>query len=173
MIGNVFNMKRSPYIFNFYLCVKISLVNNQISFNRKNPFVCRRIFLLLESCSCFHRVEQQHQMTNVKAYLMLLTTQDAIAKLCCTCKQFKLLNTGQQLSCSQLQNSQVVKARRKEAQIAASQSTPLLTHSCAHEQRGAAARVPAPHSSASRCRLPPRCDASIFSLLHCKSQTSQ
>jgi hypothetical protein len=34
----VFNMKRSPYDFNFcLLCVKISLVDNWTSFNRKNP----------------------------------------------------------------------------------------------------------------------------------------
>jgi hypothetical protein len=34
----VFNMKRSPYDFNFYLlCVEISLVDNQTFFSRKNP----------------------------------------------------------------------------------------------------------------------------------------
>jgi hypothetical protein len=34
----VFNMKRSPYDFNFcLLCVEISLVDNWTSFNRKNP----------------------------------------------------------------------------------------------------------------------------------------
>jgi hypothetical protein len=34
----VFNMKRSPYGFNFcLLCVEISLVDNRTSFNRKNP----------------------------------------------------------------------------------------------------------------------------------------
>jgi hypothetical protein len=34
----VFNMKRSPYGFNFYLlCIEISLADNQTSFNRKNP----------------------------------------------------------------------------------------------------------------------------------------
>jgi hypothetical protein len=33
----VFNMKRSPYGFNFYLlCIKISLVDNQTSLNQKN-----------------------------------------------------------------------------------------------------------------------------------------
>jgi 3-dehydroquinate dehydratase len=38
MVGDVFNMKRSPYGFNFcLLCVEISLVDNQTSFNRKNP----------------------------------------------------------------------------------------------------------------------------------------
>jgi hypothetical protein len=45
----VFNMKRSPYGFNFYrLCVEISLVDNQTSFNRKNPS-----YLVL-SCHNFH-----------------------------------------------------------------------------------------------------------------------
>jgi hypothetical protein len=34
----VFNVKRSPYGFNFcLLCVKISLVDNWTSFNRNNP----------------------------------------------------------------------------------------------------------------------------------------
>jgi hypothetical protein len=34
----VFNMKRSPYGFNFYLlCIEISLVDNWTSFNQKNP----------------------------------------------------------------------------------------------------------------------------------------
>jgi hypothetical protein len=34
----VFNMKRSPYGFNFcFLCVEISLVDNRTSFNQKNP----------------------------------------------------------------------------------------------------------------------------------------
>jgi hypothetical protein len=34
----VFNMKRSPYDFNFYLlCDEISLVDNRTSFHRKNP----------------------------------------------------------------------------------------------------------------------------------------
>jgi hypothetical protein len=34
----VFNMKRSPYGFNFcLLCVEISLVDNWTSFNKKNP----------------------------------------------------------------------------------------------------------------------------------------
>jgi hypothetical protein len=34
----VFNIKRSPYNFNFYLlCVEISLVDNWTSFNRKKP----------------------------------------------------------------------------------------------------------------------------------------
>jgi hypothetical protein len=45
----VFNMKRSPYGFNFYLlCDKISLVDNQTSFNRKN-----QSYLVL-SCHDFH-----------------------------------------------------------------------------------------------------------------------
>jgi hypothetical protein len=36
MVDDVFNMKRSLYGFNFYLlCVKISLVDNQTSFNQK------------------------------------------------------------------------------------------------------------------------------------------
>jgi hypothetical protein len=34
----VFNMRRSPFDFNFYLlCVKNSLVDNCTSFNQKNP----------------------------------------------------------------------------------------------------------------------------------------
>jgi hypothetical protein len=34
----MFNMKRSPYGFNFYLlCVEIFLVDNRTSFNQKNP----------------------------------------------------------------------------------------------------------------------------------------
>jgi hypothetical protein len=34
----VFNMKRSPYGFNFcLLCVEISLLDNRTSFNQKNP----------------------------------------------------------------------------------------------------------------------------------------
>jgi hypothetical protein len=38
MVGDVFNMKRSPYGFNFCpLYIEISLVDNRTSFNRKNP----------------------------------------------------------------------------------------------------------------------------------------
>jgi hypothetical protein len=45
----VFNMKRSPYDFNFYLLyVEISLVDNRTSFNRKNPS-----YLIL-TCHDFH-----------------------------------------------------------------------------------------------------------------------
>jgi hypothetical protein len=45
----VFNMKRSPYGFNFcLLCDKISLVDNRTSFNRKNP----SYFVL--TCHDFH-----------------------------------------------------------------------------------------------------------------------
>jgi hypothetical protein len=37
MVGDVFNMKRSSYGFNFYLlCVEISLLDNRTSFNQKN-----------------------------------------------------------------------------------------------------------------------------------------
>jgi hypothetical protein len=37
MVGDVFSMKRSSCGFNFcLLCIKISLVDNRISFNRKN-----------------------------------------------------------------------------------------------------------------------------------------
>jgi hypothetical protein len=45
----VFNMKRSPYGFNFCLpCVKISLVDNWTSFNKKDPS-----YLVL-ACHDFH-----------------------------------------------------------------------------------------------------------------------
>jgi hypothetical protein len=45
----VFNMKRSPNGFNFYLlCVEISLVDNWTSFNQKNPS-----YLVL-TCHDFH-----------------------------------------------------------------------------------------------------------------------
>jgi hypothetical protein len=48
-IGNVFNMKRSPYDFNFYLLyIEISLVDNQTSFNRKN------LSYLVLTCHDFH-----------------------------------------------------------------------------------------------------------------------
>jgi hypothetical protein len=37
-VSDVFNMKRSPYDFNFcLLCVEIFLVDNQTYFNQKNP----------------------------------------------------------------------------------------------------------------------------------------
>jgi hypothetical protein len=37
-VGDVFNIKRAPYDFNFYLLyIEISLVDNQASFNQKNP----------------------------------------------------------------------------------------------------------------------------------------
>jgi hypothetical protein len=49
MVGGVFNIKTSSYDFNFcLLCVEISLVDNQTSFNRKNPS-----YLVL-SCHDFH-----------------------------------------------------------------------------------------------------------------------
>jgi hypothetical protein len=45
----VFNIKRSPYGFNFcLLCVEISLMDNRTSFNQKNPS-----YLVL-SCHDFH-----------------------------------------------------------------------------------------------------------------------
>jgi hypothetical protein len=45
----VFNMKRSPYNFNFcLLCVEISLVDSRTSFNQKNPS-----YLVL-TCHDFH-----------------------------------------------------------------------------------------------------------------------
>jgi hypothetical protein len=45
----VFIMKKSPYDFNFcLLCVEISLVDNWISFNQKNPS-----YLVL-TCHDFH-----------------------------------------------------------------------------------------------------------------------
>jgi hypothetical protein len=48
-VGDVFNMKSSPYGFNFcLLCVEISLVDNWTSFNRKNPS-----YLVL-TCHDFH-----------------------------------------------------------------------------------------------------------------------
>jgi hypothetical protein len=50
----VFNMKRSPYDFNFcLLCVEISLVDNHTSFNQKNPshlvFLCHYFYPLVVS----------------------------------------------------------------------------------------------------------------------------
>jgi hypothetical protein len=49
MVGDVFNMKRSLYDFNFcLLCVKIYLVDNRTSFNKKNPS-----YLILP-CHDFH-----------------------------------------------------------------------------------------------------------------------
>jgi hypothetical protein len=48
-VGDVFNMKRSPYNFNFCLpYVEISLVDNRTSFNQKNPS-----YLVL-TCHDFH-----------------------------------------------------------------------------------------------------------------------
>jgi hypothetical protein len=48
-VGDVFNMKRSPYGFNFcLLCVEISLVDSRTSFNRKTPS-----YLILP-CHNFH-----------------------------------------------------------------------------------------------------------------------
>jgi hypothetical protein len=45
----VFNLKRSPYGFNFFLlCDEISLLDNRTSFNQKNPS-----YLVL-SCHDFH-----------------------------------------------------------------------------------------------------------------------
>jgi hypothetical protein len=47
----VFNIKRSPYDFNFYLLyVEISLVDNRTSSNQKNPS-----YLML-TCHDFHRL---------------------------------------------------------------------------------------------------------------------
>jgi hypothetical protein len=47
----VFNMKRSPYDFNFYLLyVEISLVDNQTSFNQKN------LSYLVLTCHDFHHL---------------------------------------------------------------------------------------------------------------------
>jgi hypothetical protein len=47
----VFNMKRSPYDFNFYLlCVEVFLVDNWTSFNRKN------YSYLILPCHNFHHL---------------------------------------------------------------------------------------------------------------------
>jgi hypothetical protein len=49
MVGDVFNMKRSPYGFNFcLLCIEISLVDIWTFFNRENPS-----YLVL-TCHDFH-----------------------------------------------------------------------------------------------------------------------
>jgi hypothetical protein len=58
----VFNMKRSPYDFNFYLlCVEISLVDNQTSLNRKNPS-----YLIL-TCYDFHPLMVSDDMNGRRA----------------------------------------------------------------------------------------------------------
>jgi hypothetical protein len=45
----MFNIKMSPYDFNFYLlCIKISLVDNRASFNQKNHSY------LVSCCHDFH-----------------------------------------------------------------------------------------------------------------------
>jgi hypothetical protein len=57
----VFNMKRSPYDFIFYLlCDKISLVDNRTSFNRKNSSY------LIFACHDFHPLVVNDDPNDVK-----------------------------------------------------------------------------------------------------------
>jgi hypothetical protein len=58
----VFNMKKSPYVFNFrLLCVEISLVDNWTSFNRKN------LSYLVLPCHDFHPLVVSDDLNGTRA----------------------------------------------------------------------------------------------------------